>query len=107
MVSVSVSKLDCLGLVFVDLAVKFNGSYYHDELLIKRSIEVLQFVPQHTCTLCLWHIKLNTQWTRSTHKHTYCQQVRAGHTRLLLCKLHFKSNILQSHYLHILQWGRS
>jgi len=35
MVSIAVSKLNCLGLMFVNPGAKITGSYYCDELLLK------------------------------------------------------------------------
>ena len=42
MVSTAVSKLGCSGLVFVDPGMKINGSYYREELLLKRLLPAIR-----------------------------------------------------------------
>ena len=38
MVSVGISKLGCIDLVFVDQGVKINGAYYRDVLLLSQQL---------------------------------------------------------------------
>jgi len=71
MVSTAVSKLGCSGLVFVDPGMKINGSYYREELLLKRLLIAasnpltIQFC--HFCCLFISKVELSCCKVKCVH----------------------------------------
>ena len=66
MVSVTVSKLGCTELIFVEPGVKVDGTYYRDVLLLHQMLpairhlagDVFVFQQDSACPLCTCHIRV-------------------------------------------------
>jgi len=99
-VSLTVSKLGCTKLIFIEHGAKINGQYYRDVLLTQKLLPAIRSIagdmllcfPARQCasTSCLWQSRASAPWDTPVHQswHVAIQQSwpqpgrlpRLGHT---------------------------